>query len=73
MLGYVAIVHGYLLKMVVSSFNARRGLQRQNCSRKNSAQANTEQSQTPRSVSHFLIFGKLNCHLRAELACAEFS
>ena len=72
MLGYVAIVHGYLLKIVVSSFKARRGLQRQNCSRKNSAQANTEQSQTPRSVSHFWIFGKCNCQLGAVLlACGK--
>ena len=51
MLGYVAIVHTYLKKNIVSSFKVRRGPQRQNCSRQNSVQANTARSRTPRSVS----------------------
>ena len=33
--------------------------------------ANTAGSPTPRSVSHFWIFGKFNCRLRVVLACAE--
>ena len=61
MLGYIATVHVYFLKNLIFSFKARRGLQRQNCSWQNSAQANTARSPTPRSVSHFWIFGKLNC------------
>ena len=35
MLGYIAIVHVYFLKILVFSFKARRGLQRQNCSWQN--------------------------------------
>ena len=57
MLGYVAIVHICFRYFLVFSLKVRRGLQRQNCSGK-----------TLRSVSHFWIFGKLNCQLRAVLA-----
>ena len=57
------------LIFLVFSFKARRGLQRQ----KFSAQANTARSPTPHSVSHFWIFRKFNCQLRAQLANFGFS
>ena len=44
MLGFVAKVHIHLLKHLIFSFKARRGLQRKNRSRQNSAQANTARS-----------------------------
>ena len=71
MLGNDAMVHINFCFFIVFSLKARRGLQRQNCSLQNSAQASTAWSPTPRSVSHFWIFGKFNCRLCAVLACAE--
>ena len=68
MLVLVCIVHLWIRFCFTFPLKARRGLNRQNCSLQNSAQDNTVQSRTPRSVSHFWIFGKLNCRLRAVLA-----
>ena len=73
MLGYIAIVNVNFLKNLIFSFQARRGLQRQNCSWQNSTQANTARSLTPCSVSHFWIFEKFNCRLCAVLANFGFS
>ena len=60
----VCIAHLWIRFCFIFPLKARRGLQIQNCSRQNSAQANTVQS-------HFWIFGKFNCRLRAVLACVD--
>ena len=44
MLGYVAKVHIYLLKHLIFSFKARRGLQKQNFSWQNTARSPTLRS-----------------------------
>ena len=75
MLGYVAKVHQYLIKHLIFSFKARRGLQKQNCSRQTPRRLtlrDTARSLTPRSVRLFWICGKFNCQLCAVLANFRF-
>ena len=57
MLGYVAIVHIYIYKIILFSIKTRRVLQRQNCSRQNSS--DSEQCLTLGSAINFI------CRLRA--------
>ena len=75
MLGYVAKVHQYLIKHLIFSFKARRGLQKQNCSRQSPRRLtlrDTARSLTPRSVRLFWICGKFNCQLCAVLGNFRF-
>ena len=72
MLVLVCIVHLWIRFCFTFPLKARRGLQRQNGSRQNSAQANTAWSPTPHSVSHYWIFVKFNCRLRAVLVTLGF-
>ena len=76
MLSYVAKVHQYLIKHLIFSFKARRGLQKQNCSRQTPRRLtlrDTARSLTPRSVRLFWICSKFICQLCTVLANFRFS